>query len=314
LQEERLERDFTNILAPFFRDHFEEFTFKGVRNQELRGLRPRQEDLVDALLVLGGRTEFAEKYAELFFDLQPLHMAIYSYDHRGQGLSQRPLTDPHKGHVEDFGEYIEDLRIFLNEVIGRKHRRVFVLAHSMGGAVTALFLQKYQGYFAGAILCSPMFAINCHPLPCRLMGWLADLAVLTGRGAHYVPRGGPYPGPPPFLNNVLTSSRVRFDASYSFVEKNPTLALGSPTFLWLREALRSSKKAVAGADRVDIPVLLLQAGGDEVVTSSAQLEFCRKAPQCRLHTIAGARHELLMEQDLMRDEAIHLIHEFLLKE
>ncbi len=314
MQEDQLERDYTKIVVPFLRDHFEEFTFTGVRKQELRGLRPRQEGREDALLILGGRTEFAEKYAELFFDLQSLGMAIYSYDHRGQGLSQRPLADPHKGHVEDFGDYVEDLKIFLDEVLGQRHRRVFVLAHSMGGAVTALFLQKHQGYFAGAILSSPMLGINCHPLPCRPMRWMANLAVWAGRGEHYVPQGGPYQGASPFLNNVLTSSRARFVINFSLVVQNPALALGSPTFLWLRQALYGSAKAVAGAGRIEIPVLLLQAGNDKVVTAAAQRKFCRNAPQCRLHSVAGARHELLMEKDLLRDEVINILQEFLLKE
>jgi lysophospholipase len=311
LQEDQLEQKYSDTLVPFFQDRFEEFTFEGLNRVQLRGVRSRDDSADKALLVLGGRTEFVEKYAELFFDLYSQDMTIYSYDHRGQGMSGRPLADPHKGHVEDFAEYVEDLKIFCDEVIGRRHSRVFILAHSMGCAVTALFLERYQDCIAGAIFSAPMFAINCSPIPGRLMGWIAGLAVRCGQGSRYIPKGGPYLGTPSFPGNVLTASKARFALHFSWIEANPALALGSPTFGWLLEAMRSSAEAVKHANRVKIPVLILQAGMDSVVTPAAQKEFCCKAPRCSLRTIAGARHELLMEKDSMRDEVLSLIQDFL---
>ena len=44
-------------------------------------------------MVVNGRTEYAEKYAELFYDLKDLGFSLYIYDHRGQGLSSRLLAD-----------------------------------------------------------------------------------------------------------------------------------------------------------------------------------------------------------------------------
>src|SRR5205085_2153687 len=57
------------------------------------------------LLVLPGRTEFIEKYFEVVAELRARGFAVAMVDWRGQGLSERALKDPHRGHVASFAEY-----------------------------------------------------------------------------------------------------------------------------------------------------------------------------------------------------------------
>ena len=49
-----------------------------------------------------GRTEFIEKYFEMVRDLRARGFAVATLDWRGQGLSERALRDPFKGHVDSF--------------------------------------------------------------------------------------------------------------------------------------------------------------------------------------------------------------------
>ncbi|MBW2666702.1 MAG: alpha/beta hydrolase, partial [Deltaproteobacteria bacterium] len=58
------------------------------------------------VVILNGRTEFVEKYFEVIGDLLRRHYAVATLDWRGQGLSDRPLRNRHKGHVRDFGLYV----------------------------------------------------------------------------------------------------------------------------------------------------------------------------------------------------------------
>ena len=46
-----------------------------------------------------GRAEFIEKYFETVRDLRARGFAVATLDWRGQGLSERALRDPRKGHV-----------------------------------------------------------------------------------------------------------------------------------------------------------------------------------------------------------------------
>ncbi|MBF0171746.1 MAG: alpha/beta hydrolase, partial [Nitrospinae bacterium] len=63
-----------------------------------------------SLVFFTGRTEPLEKYAESLHALRSLPVALYVYEHRGQGGSSRPLPDREKGHVADWRLYVEDAR------------------------------------------------------------------------------------------------------------------------------------------------------------------------------------------------------------
>jgi lysophospholipase len=308
-------KSLSQSLPDFWCQNFKEENFLGFQGVRLRYVHSHNStDAVNGVVLLGGRTEFAEKYVELFHDLYDLNVDFYSYDHRGQGMSERLLPDPHKGHVDNFDDYVEDLKIFCDDIVARRHSNVFVLAHSMGGAITALFQRKYPGVLGGAILCSPMFEIDTSPIPSLLARWLARGAVGLGYGNNYIIRGGPYRGTMPFAGNPLTSSRKRFANSLALVEENPQLALGSPTNNWLWQAFRAAENIVASQVTSDLPILLLQGGSDPVVTAAGHEQFCRHNSSCRLHTIEGGRHELLMEQDALRSRAIDRITDFLVEQ
>src|SRR5579859_1726679 len=59
--------------------------------------------------LLQGRAEFIEKYFEVVQELRSRGLSVIAFDWRGQGLSDRALADPHKGHVESFRQYDTDL-------------------------------------------------------------------------------------------------------------------------------------------------------------------------------------------------------------
>jgi predicted alpha/beta hydrolase len=69
------------------------------------------------VVLLNGRTEFIEKYFEVIGDLLSRGFAVATLDWRGQGLSDRALTNPHKGHVADFSLYIDDLQRVVEDFV-----------------------------------------------------------------------------------------------------------------------------------------------------------------------------------------------------
>ena len=68
-----------------------------------------------AIVVVNGRIECTYKYQELFYDLYRQGYNIYSYDHRGQGLSDRLVKNHDIGYVEEFDDYVQDLALMVEQ-------------------------------------------------------------------------------------------------------------------------------------------------------------------------------------------------------
>ena len=88
------------------------------------------------VVVLQGRSEFIEKYFETVRDLRARGFAVATFDWRGQGLSDRALSDRRKGYVRNFGQYTTDLDAVMEQVVLPDcPPPIFALGHSMGAAV-----------------------------------------------------------------------------------------------------------------------------------------------------------------------------------
>ena len=86
--------------------------------------------------IFQGRAEFLEKYFETVRELHTRGFAVATMDWRGQGLSDRALSDRRKGHITNFSQYDTDLSTFMKDVVLPDcPPPYFALAHSMGGAV-----------------------------------------------------------------------------------------------------------------------------------------------------------------------------------
>jgi lysophospholipase len=59
------------------------------------------------------------------------------------------------------------------------------------------------------------------------------------------------------------------------------------------------------------PILMLQAGKDEVVEVEGQNIVCSKAQKCRKIVFDSSRHEILNEKDSIRNQALQHILQFI---
>lgn len=257
------------------------------------------------VVVLQGRAEFIEKYFETVRDLRARGFAVATLDWRGQGLSDRRLSDRNKGYVRNFGQYETDLEALMTEVVLPDcPPPIFCLAHSMGGAIAIRACHAGSRWFDRVVLLAPMIGLP-HG---RFMGMVAPLARfmrLMGRGGAYVPGGGPgVIGTEEFIGNPLTSDPVRFARNTAILEEEPGLGLGSPTIAWADAAIRQMKQfTLPGyAGHIRQPILMVAAGRDELVSTPAIEEFGINLLAGRHLILSGARHEILQEQDHYRGQ------------
>ena len=274
----------------------------------------------DAIVIVNGRTESMAKYRELIHDLRKQGFAVYAYDHRGQGYSGRMQRDAQKGYVKHFDDYVADLHVFVESQAKKAgHNNLYLLTHSMGGAIGSLYLANYPHPFKAAALSSPMHQINAGPLNlgCGVGATINAIDGLFGEQSAFVPGGGSY-SPDPFQGNVYTTSENRYTIFRAAFEQEPQLQIGSPTVRWVSEACDGAKRAREQAGAISIPVMVLQGGNDRVVTAAGQQEFCvnlaaGKKSQCESGApivIDGAEHEIFIERDELRNGALDKVLNF----
>jgi len=257
------------------------------------------------LCVFQGRAEFIEKYFEVVRDARARGFAVAMVDWRGQGLSERPLDDPRKGHVGSFSEFDIDIETFVRDVVLPDcPPPFFALAHSMGGAVLLRTARRGRRWFDRIVLTSPMIALAGQP-GSRAARLTARALRMVGFGHAYIPGGGATAvTSKPFVGNDVTSDPVRYERTAAVVDAAPQLGLGSPTIGWVDAAFRTmddfADPSFAGQTRQ--PLLIVAAGQDTIVSTPATGQFALRLRVGSHLVIAGARHELLMEQDRFRSQ------------
>jgi lysophospholipase len=255
--------------------------------------------------VFAGRTEQIEKYFETVRDLRDRGFAVAMVDWRGQGHSARRLRDSRKGYVRHFADYEIDVEAFVQQVVLPDcPPPYFALAHSMGGAVMLRVAHAGKRWFDRMVLSAPMIDLpgRATSLPARA---LLKTMRLFGQGGRYVPGGSDrLTGLGPFINNPLTSDPVRYARNAAILEEDPTLGLASPTVAWADAAFSAMHtfKGMNYPSRIRQPILMLAASNDTVVSTAAIEEFAYHLRAGSHLVIAGARHEILQEQDRYRSQ------------
>jgi lysophospholipase len=250
-----------------------------------------------------GRAEFIEKYFETVRELRTRGFAVATIDWRGQGGSARSLADPRKGHVGDFSEYERDVEALMtNVVLPDCPPPIFAIGHSMGGTVMMRVARQGSRWFDRVVLSAPMIKLSGkrNAVPAKIT---IRAMRLMGMGSAYVPGGSnTMVATGSYVNNIATSDPVRHARTKAVLEAAPELGLGSPTVSWLDAAYRTMGDIAspAYAGKVRQPLMLIAAGRDQVVSTAATEDVAVRLRAGSHLIIAGARHELMMEQDRYR--------------
>jgi lysophospholipase len=250
-----------------------------------------------------------------------LGINIFIIDHRGQGLSQRLVNDPHKGFVNNFDDYTDDLYTFISSIVPKhcnSEEKPLLLSHSMGGAIAIRLLQRHPDTVKAALLSSPMISINKGSLP----HWFARTVINSGDSINqlfneqpwYFLGQGQYKSRP-FENNDLMQSSIRYELFNELYQQNESLQLGGVTFHWLQQAIMARQVIFEQLNKIKTPVTIMQAGEDSVVENQVQNDFCQQlhlldeelCAQKTPYIIKGAKHELFFEQDKYRNQALEYI-------
>jgi len=313
-QESNFEQAINGRIATLWQTREEGF-IKSFDKTKLFWVKLTKPEHNKAMVIVNGRIECTWKYQELFYDLFQQGYDIYSYDHRGQGYSDRLIEDKQMGYVDEFDDYVKDLDVIIKHFDLTGYSTCHLLGHSMGGNIATRYIQTHPEHpFHAMALSAPMFGVNLpwHLKPIAHL--LGQVLTAVYPKPTFAPGQAPY-FPKPFEGNYLSQSDVRYHWFRRLYEEKPEIKIGGASTRWVWQGLMASKQCLLMTRQIKIPLLLIQASEDKIVSNDDQIRFIKKLAktnqQCALKIIYGSRHEVLFEQDEFRNDALHTTLSFL---
>ena len=266
-----------------------------------------------AVLYVHGFTDYffqadhAQSWAEHGYD-------FFAVDLRDYGRSIRAGRTP--GWANDLAIYDEDLTAALAAVRAYAYDQVLILAHSTGGLITPLYLDKHPDAADALILNSPWLDLNASGFNRTVT--TAALEVI----ASYAPRLRVSRLQEPYGRSLHTSTggEWNFDLRWKPIEHVPVYAA------WLR-AIRRGHRAIAHG--LDLPVPILECtsarsgnplhptqdelDGADVVLDVADMHTRGPmlGPDVTVVPIEGGRHDLALSPPPARRAYEHTIFQWL---
>ena len=291
-------------------------SYDGTLLQYYYAVRP---DAKGSIVCMHGYCEFIGKYRELLYYFYQEGYNVFFHEHRGHGRSSRSLgVGMENVYIRTYHEYEKDLKYLLDHkylpLLKAMHRArpLFLFAHSMGGAVASLFLEDYPAYFDAAILSSPMheMVMGRDNMPAWKIYSALTYARLSRKDKQPLPGSKGF-NPDARAEDSNAMSEVRFLYTLNQRKHYPEYRTSSPTYGWIRASLTAQKRIQKNAGRVQVPVLLLQAGKDALVKPGAQLAFAAHSRHTQVIRFEGARHELMNAAEDIREQYYRAIFHFL---
>lgn len=265
------------------------------------------------LLFQTGRGDVFEKYLEALEHWYRRGWSVDAFDWRGQGGSGRMAADPHVGHCDDFGLWVDDLAAFWRRWSGSGQAPRVAVGHSMGAHL--ILRAAVEGVIDpdAIVLVAPMLGLR-SPVGAAVGGRVARWMAGRGDAARPAWRGNERPVTRTPRQMLLTHDRARYDDEAWWYERHPELRLGPPSWAWLAQAFASCAALLADPRLATLstPVLMLVSDADGLVDPRAAQMVADRLPRATLVRYGPeAAHEILREADPVRVDALSRIDAFL---
>ena len=229
--------------------------FRGVRGAKIyfQSWLPENEPKA-LLLIVHGLAEQSGRYGNVVNHFVPLGYAVYGIDHLGHGKS-----DGTRVYVKGFDDYTNTLKVYFDKIREwQPDKPIFLIGHSMGGLISAVYLLDHQAELAGAVLSGPAVKIPNHVTPTmRFVGKILSALI---------PRFG--------LLALSADGISRDPAVVQAYISDPLVHRGKMTARLASEMLKTMQTVTAQAARVTLPILIVQGSADRLVNpAGAQMLY-----------------------------------------
>lgn len=204
----------------------------------------------------------------------------FAYDARGHGFSPGE-----RGDAPDFATLVSDLDTFVRHIAaqyGIEAEDIVVVANSVGAVVAATWVHDYAPRIRGLIMAAAAFSIKLY-VP------LAKPALRFARRFK----------PNLFVKSYIRPGMLTHSAEEARAYAEDPLIAKAISAKILLELADTAERIVADAAAIDVPILMLAADKDYVVSEAPQKAFFERlsSPLKRYVKLQDCYHAVLYERD-----------------
>lgn len=243
------------------------------------------------IFVSHGAGEHCGRYDELAQMLKRLDMLVFAHDHVGHGQSEGERMV-----VSDFQVFVRDLLQHVNTVQkDYPEVPVFLLGHSMGGAISILAAAERPTHFSGMILISPLILANPESA--------STLKVLAAKLLNFVL-------PNISLGRIDSSVLSRNKSEVDLYNSDPLICHAGVKVCFGIQLLNAVSRVERAMPRLTLPFLLLQGSADRLCDSKGAYLLMESSPSQdkTLKMYEGAYHVLHKELPEVTNSVLHEIN------
>lgn len=252
--------------------------FKGLQDFDIyyQGWLPAGEPQA-VLLVVHGLAEHGGRYMNVVNHFVPQGYAVYALDHRGHGRS-----DGQRVYVERFSHYLDDLKTFFDLVRGwHPQLKIFMVGHSMGGAIGLAYALRHQDELQALVLSGPAIQVGSDVSP---------LVILVGKLLSLIlPKMG--------LLALDSSSISRDPETVQAYDNDPLVYRGKMTARLGAELIATLQSFPGQVAQLRLPLLIMHGSADKLADpqGSKWLSEAAGSEDKTLKIYEGYYHEIFNE-------------------
>ncbi|KAM7125863.1 monoglyceride lipase isoform 7-T8 [Molossus nigricans] len=243
------------------------------------------------VFVSHGAGEHCGRYDELAQMLVGLELLVFAHDHVGHGQSEGERMV-----VSDFHIFVRDVLQHV-DVVQKDYPGlpVFLLGHSMGGAIAILTAAERPGHFSGMVLISPLVLANPESA--------TTFKVLAAKVLNLVL---PNMSLGPIDASVLSRNKTEVD----LYNTDPLICRAGLKVCFGIQLLNAVSRVERALPKLTLPFLLLQGSADRLCDSKGAylLMESAKSQDKTLKIYEGAYHVLHKELPEVTNSVFHEIN------
>ncbi|MGB3634958.1 MAG: lysophospholipase [Rubrobacteraceae bacterium] len=257
------------------------FTGPGGGNIFEHWWRPRNEARA-AVILVHGLKDHGARYDHVGEWFAGHGYATHAFDLRGHGESAGE-----RFFVASFDEYVDDLDTFVARVLEKEPGKpLFLLGHSMGGAVASLFVLLRKPDLEGLVLSAPALEPTANVSPVLI--WLSGII------SRFFPRAP--------VTKVDIKALSHLPEVIEAARKDPLSNERPAPARTGYEILRAMRRIRERSHELTLPILIMHGTGDHLTNPDGSKKLYKQAASedKELKLYEGLYHELLNETEQER--------------